>query len=175
MSQKIIYLRLTEYMTHQGRNMARTVNITVSKTRLDWTDFTVVGEDDIADGDAKAGATIDYSWSQRGSNLNVNITVTHFAEVESDTVHTAALLRHEQGHLDLGILVARRMKRDIVGGMSADNASALHMPRLDTINSAYDDATEHSQNVANQERWNAALRQALGQRTPPEAILSEFL
>lgn len=155
--------------------MARTVNLTVSKSTLDWTDFEVVGADDIADGDAEAGANISVNWSQNGNDLTVNIGVQHHARVESDTTQTASLLRHEQGHLDLGILVARRMKRDIEAGTSPANAQATHNPRLASLNVTYDTNTNHGQNTANQNTWNTALDTALAAATPPASVNGSLL
>jgi len=155
--------------------MARTVNLTISKSTLDWSDFEVVGADDIADGDAEAGASIAVNWSQSGNNLTVDISVTHTARVESDTTQTTALLRHEQGHLDLGILVARRMKRDIEAGTSPANAQASHQPRLRAINVTYDTNTNHGQNTANQSTWNNALDTALAAATPPASVNGALL
>ena len=147
-----------------------TATIVVSKETLDWTDFEVVGEDDIADGDAEAGANISVPWSQTGNNLTVTINVQHTARVESDTVQTAALLQHEQGHLDLGILVARRMKRDILAGTSPNNALATHNPRLAAANVAYDNSTNHGQNTQNQGTWNTALSTALAAAVTPATV-----
>ncbi len=151
--------------------MGREVNITVTKSTLDWNDFEVVGEDDIEDGDAEAGGSITIDWSSMGNNLTVDITVEHFAKVESDTDQNGALLRHEQGHLDLAILVARRMKADILRGTSPNNAKAQHLPRLRAINIRYDASTEHSQNTARQSAWNTALDVALAREVPPATII----
>ncbi len=146
--------------------MARPVNITVSTTTLTWADFEVVGEDDIDDADAEAGANISISWS----SASVEINVQHTARVESDTTQTPALLRHEQGHLDLGILVARRIKRDITKGTSPSNAQAAHLPRLTNLNIQYDNSTNHGQNTASQGTWNTALSTALAAATPPASV-----
>jgi hypothetical protein len=163
-------LRLCKDTLCKEQAMARTVNITVSKSTLDWSDFEVVGEDDIADGDAEAGADISMTWSSSGSDLTVEISVQHTAKVESDTAQTATLLRHEQGHLDLGILVARRIKRDIVAGTSLGSARTTHMPRLTAANVRYDTNTNHGQTTANQSRWNTALDAALAAASPPASV-----
>jgi hypothetical protein len=146
--------------------MTRPVNITVSTTTLTWADFEVVGEDDIDGGDAEAGATITLNWS----SASVEINVQHTARVESDTVQTPALLRHEQGHLDLAILVARRIRRDINKGTSPGNAQAAHLPRLSNLNIRYDNSTNHGQNTQSQGTWNTALTTALAAATPPASV-----
>jgi hypothetical protein len=150
--------------------MARTVNISISKETLDWTDFEVVGEDDIADGDAEAGARLSMTWSSEGSNLTVDISVQHTARVESDTSQTAELLRHEQGHLDLGILAARRMKVDIEAGNNPDTMLTRHRTRMGTANVTYDTQTNHGQNNSAQSNWNAALDAALRATPSPSSV-----
>ena len=151
--------------------MTNTADITVSKEVLDWTDFDVVGDDDIADGAAEAGGTITYSYTRAGSNYTASIVVQHNARVEGDTTQTSSLLRHEQGHLDLAILVARRMKFDIEHGMSPQNAAARHIThRLPSANVRYDQLTNHGLNAAVQSAWETALDQALLADSPPSTV-----
>ncbi len=150
--------------------MSRVATITISKETLVWADFDVVGEDDIPDGDAEAGAHISLSWTQNGNNLAVDIQVEPTAIVERGKAQTDALLRHEQGHLDLGILVARRIKRDIEAGTSPRNAQVQHLARLAAANTRYDNETNHSANVPSQGTWNIALAAALAMAVPPAAV-----
>ncbi len=150
--------------------MSRVATITISKETLGWSDFEVVGADDIEDGDAQAGARISVSWSQTGNALTADIQVQHTAIVESGKAHTDALLRHEQGHLDLGILGARRIKVDIEAGTSPDNARVQHIARLAAANIRYDTETNHSANTSAQGTWNIALTAALAMTVPPAAV-----
>ncbi len=151
------------------------VSINISKEVLDWTDFEVVGEDDIDDGDAQAGAQITMPWSQTGNNLTVTINVQHTAIVESDTVRTAAMLQHEQGHLNLGILAARRMKRDVLAGISPNNALTTHLTRLGAANIAYDNSTNHGLNAQTQSAWNAAFTSAMAAAAAPASVNGTLL
>ena len=156
--------------------MTRTVNLTYSKTTLAWTDFEVVDDDeDIGDGEAEAGATYDFDWSSTGANITVNISLQHVARVKRSANKTATLLRHEQGHLDLGVLVVRRLKRDIEQGSDPNNANASHRARLTAINRTYDTNTDHSQNTANQNAWNTELDAALVAPTPPASVRGSLL
>jgi hypothetical protein len=143
-----------------------TVNLNILKTQLNWTDFRRVGPNDIAGGDAEAGGNIRINVRGRGAAQVVTITVTHTARVESDTVQTAELLRHEQGHLDLIIIDAHRIKQDIEGGASVESATRTRMRSNAIQQVTYDTETAHGTNATAQQRWNLTLQQLLASFLP---------
>jgi hypothetical protein len=146
-----------------------TVNLTIVKSHLDWTDFRRVGANAIAGGDAEAGGRIGIRPHGRGATQVINIRVTHTARVESDTVKTPALLRHEQGHLDLVIISAHQIKRDIEGGERWQASFRRRMLANATAQVTYDEETEHGTNAAAQARWNLRLEAELASFAPRAA------
>ncbi len=84
---------------------------------------------------------------------------------------TADLLAHEQGHYDIGILVARALGRDVAAVSEStpaafknavDRAFTLHrMTRMKPIQDKYDNDTNHSRNTQEQQRWAGLIQAAL--------------
>jgi hypothetical protein len=143
-----------------------TVNLNILKSQLNWTDFRRVGPNAIRGGDAEAGGNIRIRTRGRGAAEVITITVTHSARVESDTVQTAALLRHEQGHLDLVIIEAHRIKQDIEGGTAWGSALRTRMQNNAAEQVRYDAETAHGTDVTNQQRWNLELQRLLASFQP---------
>jgi hypothetical protein len=144
-----------------------TVTLNILKSRLNWADFRRVGANAIAGGDAEAGGNIRIRASGRGATEVVTITVTHTARVESDTVQTSELLRHEQGHLDLVIIAAHQVKQDIEGGASWASAARTRMRSNATEQVTYDSETSHGTDAVAQQRWNVTLERLLASFLPP--------
>jgi len=83
---------------------------------------------------------------------------------------TADLLKHEQGHYDLLVLICRALARE-VESLEADSVQELgqllataqqtHDARAQTLDALYDKETDHSRNRAAQQRWDNAIAAAL--------------
>jgi hypothetical protein len=159
------------------------VNVVANPTTLTWSNFRVVdsspdlSDDEVAQihPEMRMPPNIQVANSNGAFRLNA-LTIT-VAPVAQDTIvlrsatQTPDLLRHEQGHYDLLILVARAMARDL-GAASASSSAALntqvqsiqqtHNNNAQTIDDAYDKQTDHGKNSAQQTGWNQAIAAALG-------------
>ena len=138
-----------------------TVQLVILKRTLTWGDFQPVRPNSLRGFDAEAGGRISVRSTGRGAALVVVIAVRHTARVETDTVQTAALLQHEQGHLDLTIIAANRIKNDVEGGTAWATAMRQRGGGLATANTKYDNETNHGANASAQTRWNAQLQRDL--------------
>jgi hypothetical protein len=90
---------------------------------------------------------------------------------------TDDLLRHEQGHYNLLILVARAMARELqaaTGTSAQDLGNQLqqirttHMNRAQSIDSSYDTQTDHGRNTDEQTRWNNLISAAMANANATE-------
>jgi Bacterial protein of unknown function (DUF922) len=159
------------------------VNVVATPVTLAWSNFRVVDSSPDLTGDEVAQIHPEVRMPSniqtvpaKGSYTLNSFTVT-VAPVQQDTIvlssaaQTADLLKHEQGHYDLMILVARAMAREL--GAASDASSAglatkvqnirqTHDKRAQIIDSAYDVQTGHGQNAAAQTAWNMAIAAALG-------------
>jgi hypothetical protein len=156
------------------------VKVSVNPSRLTWSHFRTVPSIPDATEDAqvnpemlpienvhpqKVGGRFRFpSWT-----LTVKIN-SHNTMVLKTASKTAELLQHEQGHLDLLVLVTRALARDLealeadsVGELATqlEDAKSLHEERAIAIDAAYDDQTEHSRNRLKQSTWDRAIAQAL--------------
>jgi hypothetical protein len=84
---------------------------------------------------------------------------------------TDDLLKHEQGHYSLLILVARALARElesIEAGTVPElvtkmkKAKTDHDTRASAIDGAYDTQTQHSRNTTQQLKWDSEIKRALG-------------
>jgi hypothetical protein len=92
---------------------------------------------------------------------------------------TDELLKHEQGHFDILVLVTRALARELES-LEAESAPDLgdllqdardrHSARADTIDAAYDTETEHSRKKQAQAKWDIAIAAAL--RDPKASKIS---
>jgi len=83
---------------------------------------------------------------------------------------TPDLLKHEQGHYDLLVLVTRAFARELES-LEADSVAELgrlmgaarqtHDERAQAVDAKYDSETDHSRNRAAQQRWDTAIAAAL--------------
>lgn len=89
---------------------------------------------------------------------------------------TDELLRHEQGHYSLLILVTRALARDLEAletdsvqdlADAIQEAQTRHDRRAQAVDGAYDTQTDHGRNVQAQARWNTAIDEAM--RVPAAA------
>ncbi len=102
------------------------------------------------------------------------VGVSPDAKVVRGASQTADLLSHEQGHYNLGILVARALAHDFMQLQAANSAAlaracrtcfALHKnTRMRPIQQKYDRDTNHSRNRPQQQRWDRMIRQCLSAR-----------
>ena len=102
------------------------------------------------------------------------IGVSPDARVVRSASQTADLLSHEQGHYDLGILVAWAMANDFMQLQAANPAALgtaistcfnLHKnTRMRLIQQKYDRDTNHSRNRPQQQRWDRMISQCLSAR-----------
>ena len=102
------------------------------------------------------------------------IGVSPDAKVVRGASQTADLLSHEQGHYNLGILVAWALAHDFMQLQAANSAALasacrtcfnLHKnTRMRPIQQRYDRDTNHSRNHQQQQRWNRMIRQCLSAR-----------
>ncbi len=100
-----------------------------------------------------------------------DIGVSPLALVLKTANQTADLLAHEQGHYDIGILVARALGRDLAAvseGTPAgfkkevDRLFGLHrLTRMKPVQEKYDTDTNHSRNTQEQQRWAGLIQAAL--------------
>jgi hypothetical protein len=83
---------------------------------------------------------------------------------------TADLLKHEQGHYDLLVLVCRALAREVESleadsvqelGQQLATAQQTHDSRAQALDALYDKETDHSRNRAGQQRWDNAIAGAL--------------
>ncbi len=83
---------------------------------------------------------------------------------------TLDLLKHEQGHYDLLVLVTRAFARELESleaasvpelGRLLNQARDTHDARAQALDAEYDKQTEHSRNRIAQQRWDNAIRTAL--------------
>ena len=84
---------------------------------------------------------------------------------------TPALLKHEQGHYDIGYCVARVLAKDLEklressasDLQSAINAAmSLHEDNAEAIRLSYDNATQHGTDAAAQKSWNIMISKCKG-------------
>jgi hypothetical protein len=156
------------------------IKVSVNPSRLTWNHFRTVSS--IASSDEEAQVNPEMSPIQGvhpqkvgekfrlpSMTLSVKI-VSHNTLVLKSAHKTKELLQHEQGHLDLLVLVTRALARDLEN-LEADSvdelatlleeAKSLHDERAQTIDAAYDDQTDHSRNQQKQATWDRAIAQAL--------------
>ncbi len=85
---------------------------------------------------------------------------------------TADLLKHEQGHYDLLVLVTRAFARELESleapsvaelGRLMGAARQTHDDRAQAVDAKYDSETDHSRDRAAQQRWDNAITAALAQ------------
>jgi uncharacterized protein DUF922 len=100
-------------------------------------------------------------------SVNVNRTNTMILRTAAKT---ADLLKHEQGHYDLLVLVARALAREVesletdsVQELGTQLAAAMqtHNDRAQAVDALYDKETDHSRNRTAQQRWDTAISAAL--------------
>lgn len=104
-------------------------------------------------------------------SFTLNVTVTrHDTMVVSTASKTADLLKHEQGHYDLLVLVTRALARELESldaasvaelGRLVNTAYQTHDGRAQALDAEYDKQTNHSRDRAAQQRWDTAITAAL--------------
>ena len=161
------------------------VKVSVNPTRLTWNHFRVVSSIPGASEEAQVNpemSPIQNVHPQSDGKVFRLPSLTLFVKINSSNTlvlktanKTKELLQHEQGHLDLLVLVTRALARDLesleadsVGELATalEEAKSLHDERAQAIDAAYDDQTEHSRNSQKQATWDRAIAQAL---TDPKA------
>ncbi len=94
--------------------------------------------------------------------------------VRRSAERSATLLRHEQGHYDIVVLVARALGRALAS-ISASSVSELsgraedcvtqHTNRAVRLSEAYDRQTAHGRGLSEQARWSERIAAALAAET----------
>jgi hypothetical protein len=83
---------------------------------------------------------------------------------------TPELLKHEQGHYDLLVLVTRALARDYESleaasvaelGQLLNSTRQTHDGRAQALDAEYDKQTDHSRNRAVQQRWDTSIASGL--------------
>lgn len=115
-------------------------------------------------------------------SLTLNIGLNRADTLVLKTANkTADLLKHEQGHYDLLVLVIRALARELESleadsvpelGRLMNEAQQTHTDRATALDEAYDTQTNHSRDAQAQARWDAAIAAALA--NPQAAKISTF-
>ena len=156
------------------------IKVSANPSRLTWSHFRTVSS--IPGTDEEAQVNPEMSPIQnvhpqadgkrfRLPSLTLSVKInTHNTMVLKTAAKTNELLQHEQGHLDLLILVTRALARDLENleadsgeelGTLLQEAASLHAERAQTIDAAYDDQTDHRRNKLKQGTWDRAIASAL--------------
>ena len=149
----------------------------IKKNRLlKWSDFS--GEPDKnSPHDANTYWKINYSFkgaSTKGDTAKINslsiiLTLDENLSWIKDEKQTDVLLKHEQGHFDIGLICQREiinklnstvfLKSDFQQKLQNIFSSILEKYRL--LGLKYDEETDHSKNQPAQEKWNDFLKNEL--------------
>lgn len=157
------------------------ITVTPNPVTLKWSNFKTVFHLPVTNEDAH----IDISFNIpnrpfRRANGRImmaetfQIGVSPIAKVINNASQTADLLSHEQGHYDIGILIAWAMARDFMKLTAATPAALknairtcfnLHKEtRMRPIQKKYDLDTKKSRNRLEQQRWDSMIRRCLSAR-----------
>lgn len=158
------------------------ITVTASPTTLSWSNFTpqtiVIDPNDGTEQDCvtrfnfdipdRPPRTVD---GQQALAETFVIRITPNAQVRIGAAQTAALLRHEQLHYDVGIVIARALARELMRLRAPDlptlvqrfqAAVDLHFfRRAGLIQTRYDRESRHSQNAHYQGVWERAMATCL--------------
>lgn len=176
MKKYILILLLTISTSIFAQNIEIIVSGKPSNGILKWSDFT--GPPDTK---SKFYATTYYNstynyWYNRLGNGVVQvyrIDIVLYLDPEKSwskrQFQTAALLKHEQGHFDIGILSVREMKNGILNHTFYESTIAEDIQNyVNQINQKYaeyhkeyDRQTNHFLNVAAQAEWNKYFKETL--------------
>jgi hypothetical protein len=156
------------------------IRVSVNPSRLTWSHFRTVSSIPNSSEEAQVNPEMmpienvrpqSVGERFRLPSLTLSVKINAHNTLVLKTAHkTKELLQHEQGHLDLLVLVTRALARDLEN-LEADSvnelatlleeAKSLHDERAQAIDAAYDDQTEHSRNSLKQAAWDRAIAQAL--------------
>ena len=159
------------------------VNVSANPINLSWSNFRVVdsspdlSDDEVAQIHPEMRMPSNVQAVSANGVFRLNAFTITVAPVPQDTIvlrsaaQTDDLLRHEQGHYDLLLLVAKALARDL-GAATGSSAQALnaqvqtirqtHDANAQAIDSAYDTQTQHGKDSLQQTSWNQAIAGALG-------------
>ncbi len=146
--------------------------------KLTWKDFS--GK---ADATSSFKATTTYKFQTRLNNLKFKKDTADLSGYEIDLEldgpkswvkkgkETDYLLKHEQGHFDIGILLAREILREVnTPRFTKFNFQNGLNKIINTVSEKYrkmgveyDKETDHSKNSTAQEKWNDLIEQALNE------------
>jgi hypothetical protein len=167
------------------------ITVRADPERLTWSDFRRV--DSVSGTSEHARIAAEMSFPQplrieraegeyRLPQFTITVTPQPARTVARRSVALSlALLRHEQGHYDIVVLAARALARELEG-MTAGSAQELtrrvedyvskHTDRAERLSEAYDRATDHSHDPAEQARWTERIDAALadGEATRLEGL-----
>jgi hypothetical protein len=152
------------------------ITVTPNPKTLSWSNFS--GVDSLPDEDAH----IDIAFNvpnrpfRKVDGLymmaeSFPLGVSPVAKVVKKATKTDALLSHEQGHYNIGILAGHAMARDFAALQAStpkelaqliNDAFDLHrLTRMKAVQEKYDEDTEHSKNKGEQKRWDDLIKQCL--------------
>lgn len=147
-----------------------------SRSKLSWDDFNVVDNLDEPHLKAISFVSIRSHEGFVGDSLEIDVSCYFDSErssVERDAM-TDDLLRHEQGHFDLGEIYARKLKAEYKKlKYTRDNFKKLNgvaeiksiynriYNELQTAQFEYDRNTDHGTKDAAQSTWNKKILEAL--------------
>jgi hypothetical protein len=149
--------------------------------QISWTLFRSVGSIPDADEDAQINPEISPvpnlhpertpAGKFRMPSFTFSVTVNRQNTMIVRTANkTADLLKHEQGHYDLLVLVCRALAREVESleadsvqelGQQLATAQQTHDTRAQALDALYDKETDHSRNRTGQQRWDNAIAAAL--------------
>jgi hypothetical protein len=117
-------------------------------------------------------------------SFTISVTVNRQETMVIRTARqTPELLKHEQGHYDLLVLVARALAREYESleadsvqdlGQLVATAQSTHDARAQAVDALYDKETDHSRNRSGQQRWDLAIAAALAAQSA-DKILNQDL
>jgi hypothetical protein len=121
----------------------------VATRQLTWADF--ADADENLELDAQTG----YRFSSTGSTFTATFDATaSWAKPSVKNASQSALLRHEQYHLDLAILMAQKATAAGQGGQAAMNTLVA---RCANQTGLYDTQTAHGTNATQQASWETRI------------------
>ena len=142
--------------------------------RLSWDDFKATpSETGSVAATTASGISYYFSSTETNGKMDVDFTVrTYFYPLKSwyiPEICNDVILSHEQLHFDISEMFARKMRRRLAETRFTTNIKAEVREIYSQINKElaefqkrYDQETDFSRNIAQQQAWNAAIKEALG-------------
>ena len=145
-----------------------------AENRLSWDDFKAAPpENGGVAATTASGISYYFSSTETNGKMEVDFTVrTYFYPSKSwyiPEICNEVILSHEQLHFDISELFARKFRAKLAATTFTPDIKAEVREIYQQINKElanfqkkYDQETDFSRNVAQQQAWNAAIKEALG-------------